>query len=129
MQYRRLTAVLFFTLLLPGLPSLVATDIKAPPPAGKTEELTLEKHFPKKGLFGRPGDDMAFSFDSKYAAYRYRSHDEERQGPDLWLLDVATKKTTRITSKVKMARYQTSARTATDKTGRSSGVSSFTWSP
>ncbi|MBI1915917.1 MAG: DPP IV N-terminal domain-containing protein, partial [Planctomycetes bacterium] len=129
MSHRRLTAALLLALFFPGLPSLVAADAKAPPPAVKAEELTLEKLFPKKGLFGQPGHGMAFSFDSKYAAYLHRPYKEERHGSDLWLLDIAASKTTRITSMAKMAKYQASARGVTDKTGRYSGVSSFTWSP
>jgi dipeptidyl aminopeptidase/acylaminoacyl peptidase len=129
MRHCRLTAALLLTLFLSGLSSVVAADTKAPKPAGKAEELTLEKLFPKKGLFGQPGHGMAFSFDSKYAAYLHRPYKEERNGPDLWLLDVAASKTTQITSRAKMARYQASARAVTDKTKRYSGVSSFTWSP
>src|SRR5438874_3488065 len=101
MPHRRLTAALLLALLLSGLPSLVAADAKAPP-AGKVEELTLEKLFPKKGLFGQPGHGMAFSFDGKYAAYLHRPYKEERHGSDLWLLDVAASKPTRITSMTKM---------------------------
>src|SRR5438270_13544910 len=112
MPHHRLTAVLLLALFLPGLPPLVAAD-KAPPPAGKIEELTLEKLFPKKGLFGQPAHGMAFSFDGKYAAYLHRPHKEERHGADLWLLDVAASKTTRITSMAKMAKYQASARAVT----------------
>src|SRR5438128_4534823 len=118
MPHRRLTAVLLLALFFPALPSLLAADAKAPPPAGKAEDLTLEKLFPKKGLFGQPGHGMAFSFDSKYAAYLHRPYKEERHGSDLWLLDVATNKTTQITSRAKMAKYQASARAATDKPGR-----------
>src|SRR5215470_16340601 len=66
MLHRRSTAALFLALLFAGLPSLGAAEAKAPLPVKKTEELTLEKLFPKKGLFGQPGHGMAFSFDGKY---------------------------------------------------------------
>ncbi|HKB39082.1 MAG TPA: prolyl oligopeptidase family serine peptidase [Gemmataceae bacterium] len=129
MLHRRSTAALLLALLFAGLPSLGAAEAKAPVPVKKTEELTLEKLFPKKGLFGQPGHGMAFSFDGKYAAYLHRPYKEERHGSDLWLFDVASGKTTQVTSMAKMAKYQASARAVTDKTGRYSGVSSFTWSP
>ena len=104
-------------------------DAKKPPPAVTTEELTLQKLFPRRGLFGPAASGMAFSFDGKFAAYLYRPHKEMRHGSDLWLLDVATARTTRVTTVTKMAKYQASARTAHEKTGRYSGVRSFTWSP
>jgi dipeptidyl aminopeptidase/acylaminoacyl peptidase len=84
-----------------------------PKPAKETlkrEELTLEKIFPKKGLFGPAAFSMAFSHDGKYAAYLYRPYAERRHGSDLWLVEVATGKTRRLTSPAVMARYQASAR-------------------
>src|SRR5262245_20991673 len=129
MLHRLLTVALLLSLVLAGGSSLKAADVAKPPPAGKTEELTLEKIFPKTGLFGRPGHGMAFSFDGKHAAYLHRPHKEHKHGDDLWLLDVAANKTTRITSMAKMAKFQASARGITDQKGRYSGVSSFTWSP
>ncbi len=104
-------------------------DVKTPPPADKPEELTLEKLFPKRGLFGPSASGMAFSSDGKYAAYLYRPYAEREQGADLWLLDVAKGKATRVTTAAKMAKYQASARAVADKKGRYSGVRNFTWSP
>ena len=94
-------AALLFSLLL-GSSAARAADTarpkeepkKAPPTAVKTEELTLEKLFPKRGLFGPAASGMAFSYDGKYAAYLYRPFKERRHGPDLWLLDVAAGKAT-----------------------------------
>ena len=84
------SAALLFSLLLGSLASRAA-DIakpkeapkKAPPPAAKTEELTLEKLFPKRGLFGPSAAGMAFSHDGKYAAYLHHPHSEQRHGSDL----------------------------------------------
>src|SRR5262245_8740611 len=53
---------------------------------------------------------MAFSHDSKYAAYLYRPYSERSHGPDLWLVEVASGKVTRATTVEKMAKYQASAR-------------------
>jgi dipeptidyl aminopeptidase/acylaminoacyl peptidase len=137
---------------------LKAADPKPKKPADATkparEVLTLEKLFPKRGLFGPAAYGMAFSFDGKYAAYLYRPYEERRHGSDLWILDVATGKTNRITSVEVMTRFQVSSRkvqedrakkhkAAPPKKGKRvsdkdaddrqaphySGVSSFTWSP
>jgi len=112
--------------LVPPLPAQPKNSAAAPP---KAEALTLEKLFPKEGLFGQPAFGMTFSHDGKYAAYLYRPHKDRKHGADLWLLDVATGKATRITTKEKMAKFQASARKADDKSNRYSGVSTFTWSP
>src|SRR5262245_34820799 len=83
------------------------------PPAKKTakdEQLTLEKLFPKGGLFGPPAMSLSFSHDGKYAAYLYRPYAERKHGSDLWVLDTATGKPQRVTSLAIMARYQSSSR-------------------
>lgn len=127
---------------------------KSPPPkesALKPMELTLEKIFPKRGLFGPTARAMSFSYDGKYAAYLYQTQKERTQGADLWILEVATGKVTQATSMARMARYQASARKALEAaqnrerekgkeqkgeqkqektpSPRYSGLSSFTWSP
>jgi dipeptidyl aminopeptidase/acylaminoacyl peptidase len=78
--------------------------------AAAREELTLEKLFPKKGLWGTEAVAMTFSFDGKYAAYLYRPYPERRHGNDLWLLEMATGKLHRATSVAMLGRYQASAR-------------------
>jgi len=98
-------------------------------PPAKAEELTLEQLFPKEGLFGPMAYATAFSHDGKYAAYIHRLYKERKNGGDLWLLEVATGKTSRITSSELMAKFQASARKANNKDHFYSGVSSFTWSP
>src|SRR5262249_54154410 len=86
-------------------------DPKAKPPVtAKKEELTLEKIFPKGSMFGPAAHHMKFSFDGKFAAYLYRPYAERRHGSDLWILDMATGKTQRVTSAAIMAKYQASAR-------------------
>src|SRR5262249_18786315 len=86
-------------IVVPTLPAQTKSPTAAPP---KAEEPPLEKLSPKKGLFGQPAHDMAFSHDGKYAAYLHRPYKERKHGSDLWMLDVATGKTTRITSRDKM---------------------------
>src|SRR6266496_1728260 len=78
----------------------------------KKDELTLDKLFPKKGLFGPAAQGMAFSHDGKYAAYLYRPYAERRHGSDLWLWETATGKATRVTSVAVMAKYQAASRKA-----------------
>ncbi len=78
--------------------------------ASRPDELTLAKLFPKEGLFGPSAYAMAFSFDGKYAAYLYRPYAERRHGSDLWVLDLATGKSHRVTSVDIMAKYQATAR-------------------
>jgi dipeptidyl aminopeptidase/acylaminoacyl peptidase len=118
------------------------------------EVLTLEKLFPKQGLFGTMAHGMAFSHDGKFAAYLYQPYEERRHGPDLWILETSTGKTQRGTSVGVMAKYQASARkvkedreqkqkTTPPKTGKAvsdkdaedpgapryNGINSFAWSP
>src|SRR6185369_14371152 len=71
---------------------------EAPKPPVKAEELTLEKLFPKGGLFGPAAHGIAFSHDGKYAAYLHRTHKDRKNGADLWLLETAASKVTRVTS-------------------------------
>ncbi len=71
---------------------------------------TLEEILGDKGFFGPSATEMDFSFDGSYAAYRYRPYDERRHGSDLWLLDVASGETKRITSVSVLAPFQRSTR-------------------
>jgi dipeptidyl aminopeptidase/acylaminoacyl peptidase len=126
------TRTLFLVLVL--LSSAQAQSTKdAPKPPNpvppKVEPLTLEKLFPKDGLFGPSAYGMAFSHDGKYAAYLHRPLSERKNGNDIWLLEMASGKTTRITTPAIMAKFQASARKADNKNHFTSGVSSFTWSP
>jgi dipeptidyl aminopeptidase/acylaminoacyl peptidase len=91
-------------------PKTTVVPPKPPVTAVKKETLTLEKIFPKRNLFGPAAHNMKFSFDGKYAAYLYRTYAERRHGSDLWVLDLATGKTHRVTSAAIMAKYQASAR-------------------
>src|SRR5262245_27328635 len=90
--------------------SITAQAPPAKPPAVKTEELTLEKIFPRRGLFGPSAHGMAFAHDGKYAAWLHRADKKRSQGSDLWLFEVATGKVSRITTPEKMAKWQASAR-------------------
>ena len=74
------------------------------------EELTLEKLFPEKGLFGPSASSTAFSRDGKYAGYLYRPYIERRHGSDLWLLDTASGDARRVTSASVMSRFQADTR-------------------
>ena len=74
------------------------------------DELTLEKLFPEKGLFGPSASSTAFSHDGKYAAYLYRPYIERRHGSDLWLLDTASGDARRVTSASVMSRFQADTR-------------------
>jgi hypothetical protein len=87
------------------------------------EELTLEKLFPRQGWYAPMARDMAFSADGKYAAYLYRPYAERSQGDDLWILEVATGKTTRMST-------LTGAPNGVARTPPPyRDVSSFRWSP
>ena len=76
-----------------------------------TEEVTLERLFPKESFFGPSARSTDFSADGRYAAYLYRPYNERRHGSDLWVYDFKTKKNTRITNLAAMAEFQRSART------------------
>ncbi|MDA7979032.1 MAG: prolyl oligopeptidase family serine peptidase [Pirellulales bacterium] len=77
-------------------------------------ELTLEKLFPEKGLFGPRASGAAFSHDGKYAAYLYRPYVERRHGSDLWLLDVESGEPRRLTSVSLMAKFQQATKKVQD---------------
>ena len=74
------------------------------------EEITLERLFPEKSFFGPSADSMTFSTDGKFAAYLYRPYVERRHGSDLWIYDVASGETKRITSVSVMAKFQEATR-------------------
>jgi dipeptidyl aminopeptidase/acylaminoacyl peptidase len=119
---------MFRALRLPWLLSLFLVALAGSPPA-EAQELTLERLFPKEGLFGPAAHGMAFSHDGKYAAYLHRPYKDRKNGPDLWLLEVATGKTSRVTSPELMAKFQASARKANNRDHFYSGILTFTWSP
>ena len=73
-------------------------------------ELTLEKLFPEKGLFGPSANGIQFSADGRYAAYLYRDYDHRRHGNDLWIYDFETGENRRVTGVGMMSEFQRSAR-------------------
>jgi dipeptidyl aminopeptidase/acylaminoacyl peptidase len=72
--------------------------------------MTLEKLFDKEGWFGSSPRTTAISHDGSYAAYLWRPHIERRHGSDLYLFNMATGESTRITSVSVMAEFQEKAR-------------------
>ncbi len=74
------------------------------------EELTLERLFPEKSFFGPSAYAMAFSCDGRYAAYLYRPFIERRHGSDLWIYDVESGESRRITSVSVMSKFQEATR-------------------
>ncbi len=78
--------------------------------AESAEELTLEKLFPEKSLFGPSASRPAFSADGRYAAYLYRPYLERRHGSDLYLYDFETGETRRLTRVSVMAEFHDSVR-------------------
>jgi dipeptidyl-peptidase 4 len=73
-------------------------------------ELTLERLYPEKSVFGPSARSTAFSHDGRYAAYLYRPYDERRHGNDIWLYDSETGEVRRLTSVSVMARFQEATR-------------------
>ena len=76
----------------------------------KEKELTLERLFPKKGIFGPSARSTAFSNDGKYAAYLYRPYIERRHGSDLWIYNVDTGESKRITKVSVLSKFQEATR-------------------
>ncbi|MDY7108248.1 MAG: prolyl oligopeptidase family serine peptidase [Planctomycetota bacterium] len=74
------------------------------------KELTLERLFPEKSFFGPRAYRMSFARDGRYAAYLYRPYLERRHGSDLWIYDVQTGESRRITSVSVMSRFQEATR-------------------
>lgn len=82
--------------------------------ADETDEITLERLFPKESFFGPQARSPEFSHDGRFAAYLYRTFDERRHGNDLWIYDFKTGENTRITNLALMAEFQRSARIVKD---------------
>lgn len=76
----------------------------------KSDEITLERMFPKDSIFGPQARAAEFSKDGRFAAYLYRSYDERRHGNDLWVYDFESGENTRITNLAMMSQFQRSAR-------------------
>lgn len=91
-----------------------AQDDKQSDDGDSDAEITLEKLFPEKGLFGPSATSAAFCQDGSHAAYLYRPYKERRHGSDLWILDVATGKAKRVTSVSVMAKYQEATKQVQD---------------
>ena len=80
----------------------------------KENELTLERLFPKKSLFGPSARSTAFSHDGKYAAYLYRPNIERRHGSDLGIYNVETGEAKRITKVSVLSKFQEATRKVRD---------------
>lgn len=78
--------------------------------AKKQQGFTLERIFPKEGLFGTRARSAAFSHDGRYAVWMWQPLVERRHGADLWLLDTKSGKVKRITSAELMAPFRARAR-------------------
>lgn len=111
--------VLLGTLLFSiSAPALAAPSAQTKSTASEAEDaqeadddkMTLEKLFDEKGWFGSPPSGTAVSFDGRYAAYLWRPYDERRHGRDLYLLDMASGESKRITSVSVMSEFQEDTR-------------------
>ncbi|MEM9378358.1 MAG: prolyl oligopeptidase family serine peptidase [Planctomycetota bacterium] len=69
-------------------------------------EFDLETIFDEDGLFGPSARSLTISEDGAYGAYLYRPYDERRHGSDLWLVDLKTGETKRVTSVSAFAPFQ-----------------------
>lgn len=78
----------------------------------KDDPWVLERLFSRRGFMGPSATGMAFSHDGKHAAYLWKPYADRLDGNDLWLLDVATGKSEKVTSLDMMAKFQASARAA-----------------
>ncbi|MHC4910645.1 MAG: hypothetical protein ACYTF9_13085, partial [Planctomycetota bacterium] len=74
------------------------------------EDLTLERLFPKKSVFGPSARAAAFSHDGRYAAYLYRPYDERRHGSDLWIYDTESGESEWVTSVSVLCEFQAATR-------------------
>ncbi|MFK7738366.1 MAG: prolyl oligopeptidase family serine peptidase [Pirellulaceae bacterium] len=117
MNFRRtlLAAFLVFGFTLAALVPASTNPLHAAKPDSEAkDELTLEKLFPPKSLFGPSARSPDFSDDGRYAAYLYRPHEERRHGNDLWIYDFKKSEARRITDIEMMAEFQRSARIVID---------------
>jgi dipeptidyl aminopeptidase/acylaminoacyl peptidase len=94
---------------------LVSVPAHAQAPPREPDKLTLEKLFPEKGLFGPSASGAAFSHDGARAAWLHRPFAERRHGADLWLHEIASGATRRITSVEVMAGFQETSRKVRDE--------------
>ncbi|MBX3365192.1 MAG: prolyl oligopeptidase family serine peptidase [Phycisphaeraceae bacterium] len=116
---RRLSAGKHFSVLVMCLAALTWPQqsthaTPSPVPAAKndkkTDELTLERIFPDRSIFGPSARDMAFSRDGRFCAFLYRAYSERRHGNDLYIHDTQTGQTRRITTATRMSAFQADAR-------------------
>ena len=79
-------------------------------PAQDSDNLTLEKLFPKQGIFGPSARSIEFSRDGKHAAWLHKPWLERRHGYDLYVFDVASGQVRRLTDARTMTAFQRKAR-------------------
>lgn len=116
MRIRRIPALAAATLIATALATLAPAGIppkllKLPEQAAAPKkELTLERLFPEKSIFGPGASGASFSRDGRWAAWLWRPERERRHGSDLWILDTDTGAVRRVTRASVMERFQSSAR-------------------
>ena len=100
------------SLLLPILLALPLAGVAASGPEDEADEVRfdLETIFDEDGLFGPSATSPSFSASGRYAAYLYRPYAERRHGSDLWLVDLESGETRRLTSVSVMAPFQARTR-------------------
>lgn len=119
LTFRHLSWAMLVVAFCAAPASLVFAQEKKDSDKEKSEEITLERLFPKDSLFGPSASDTDFSADGRYAAFLYRPRLERRHGNDLWLYDFKEKELKRITDVSVMAEFQKSARlVANDRLSR-----------
>jgi dipeptidyl aminopeptidase/acylaminoacyl peptidase len=107
-------------LLLAAVPAALAQDPperdqeSSEPEKKKKKELTLERLFPEKGLFGPAARSTSFSRDGLYGAFLWRPYPERRHGSDLWIYDTETGEARRITKVSVMSEFQAATRKVRD---------------
>ena len=110
MKFNITAAILVLILALNLFAGDKAVDKDDNTKVDKKGELTLEKLYPEKSLFGPGVSSVTFSPDGKYGAYLYRPYKERRHGSDIWLFEVKSGEQIRVTSAVVMEEFQESAR-------------------
>jgi hypothetical protein len=87
-----------------GLLTLLSAGLVVATPVVDTgSALTLDTLFPDKSPFGKTARGMVWSYDDKLVSYLWNPYDDKSM--DLWMYDIGTGKSKRVTDVMRMADF------------------------
>lgn len=94
----------------------VAIPVVAFAQKGRVEELKLEDLYPEKSPIGKTARGMSWAYDDRYVAYLWNPYDD--RGTDLWVYDVVSKRSTRLTSIEMFSKFDRETRVTMERYAR-----------